>query len=1245
MAEVVGNVKEINGVYTATDKSGNVRDIKVGDDVFRDELIVADQEVSDVISSKVVIVLNNGQEITIYPDDKILLDNTVVSMDSIDVPQEAVVADLEQLQDNISTEATDTKEADLDIEALQAGLESGELDIENLEDTAAGDEQLQDSGEGSGRFSDISNRDVDVSAEMLDTPTDVARDSINSVQTGTPVADDIEAIDTVAPTVSFNSIVTSDTTPSLNGLVDDPTATVVVNIGANSYQATNNGDGTWILADNTLPNGALAENINNINVTATDPSGNSSDANGTITLDSTAPSVTVNSITTNDTTPALSGSVDDADATVVVTVDGKEYNAVNNGNGTWTLADNELDSLSDGNINVSVKATDKLGNEGSNNGTITLDSTAPSVTVNSITTNDTTPALSGSVDDADATVVVTVDGKEYNAVNNGNGTWTLADNELDSLSDGNINVSVKATDKLGNEGSNNGTITLDSTAPSVTVNSITTNDTTPALSGSVDDADATVVVTVDGKDYNAVNNGNGTWTLADNELDSLSDGNINVSVKATDKLGNEGSNNGTITLDSTAPSVTISGALKESTTDSFTFKESFEDNDVGNGWNVVDDKDWNENIGVEVQSSGVSTKATDGSNVAELDAHPNKGVNNTDGSNVTISKDFDTSSTDTITVTLDYNPRQDNNSSSDMSVTIGGTKYYINADGTADAGVEVVDNGNGWYSLTIKQDVSGDNTTKVSLSGEGAADTVGALVDNINIVGTTKTEISTDTTDDSSPALTGTVDDADATVVVTVDGKEYNAVNNGDGTWTLADNILPDGALDEGANTISVKATDKLGNESTNTGSITLSTLSLDVKVDVSDGTRVEDLSTGGSLESWSDSGIDLFGFTRGTSYTDNNGTLNLDNANTNVVYERGKNAIGIKSSGDGNNWVGKQIGTDEAMALDLPTSVTEATVYVSRLYSNTDDLGKWEAFDSNGNKVGEGTFEGRTRCHYTREGEEQIEVKTDQPFTTLVFTTATGADTDFFVTGLSYDVDNSTYEYDVDVSISLKGVDNVDSITIADLPDGATLSAGKLNSDGSYTLSETDLNGLKLITNSKTDGDFDLSVTVNATKDGVTVTDTDSDGVDVPATDDTGTDDKMNYSNENHTYDGGLGEDTLTINGNKDDGINPDGIDFENIDALNIENVQLQKNAKIVDLDIEDVVKITDGDNEIKFLDKNDGKTPSIDLDMDSGKDGWSKTGTATEDGKSFDVYEGTSNADETVTLKIESSIDVNEI
>ncbi|EYC77901.1 biofilm-associated domain protein, partial [Acinetobacter baumannii 44362_7] len=46
-------------------------------------------------------------------------------------------------------------------------------------------------------------------------------------------------------------------------------------------------------------------------------------------------------------------------------------------------------------------------------------------------------------------------------------------------------------------------------------------------------------------------------------------------------------------------------------------------------------------------------------------------------------------------------------------------------------------------------------------------------------------------TNDSTPALTGTVNDPTATVVVNVDGVDYPAVNNGDGTWTLADNTLP----------------------------------------------------------------------------------------------------------------------------------------------------------------------------------------------------------------------------------------------------------------------------------------------------------------------------------------------------------------------------------------------------------------------------------------------------------------------
>ncbi|NUG02995.1 hemagglutinin/hemolysin-like protein, partial [Acinetobacter oleivorans] len=60
-------------------------------------------------------------------------------------------------------------------------------------------------------------------------------------------------VDLVAPVVSFPDVSTNDTTPALTGTIDDPAATVVVTVDGINYNATNNGDGTWTLADNTLP--------------------------------------------------------------------------------------------------------------------------------------------------------------------------------------------------------------------------------------------------------------------------------------------------------------------------------------------------------------------------------------------------------------------------------------------------------------------------------------------------------------------------------------------------------------------------------------------------------------------------------------------------------------------------------------------------------------------------------------------------------------------------------------------------------------------------------------------------------------------------------------------------------------------------------------------------------------------------------------------------------------------------------
>ena len=107
------------------------------------------------------------------------------------------------------------------------------------------------------------------------------------------------------------------------------------------------------------------------------------------------------------------------------------YTATNNGDGTWTLADNSIaPALADGTYDVSVSATDAVGNVGSDASVdeLVVDTTAPVVTVNGLSTADNTPQLTGTVSDPTATVEVTVNGATYTATNNGDGTWTLADN-------------------------------------------------------------------------------------------------------------------------------------------------------------------------------------------------------------------------------------------------------------------------------------------------------------------------------------------------------------------------------------------------------------------------------------------------------------------------------------------------------------------------------------------------------------------------------------------------------------------------------------------------------------------------------------------------------------------------------------------------------------------------------------------------------------------------------------------------
>ncbi|XZU44808.1 BapA/Bap/LapF family large adhesin [Acinetobacter baumannii] len=660
-------------------------------------------------------------------------------------------------------------------------------------------------------------------------------------------------VDLVAPVVTFADVSTNDTTPALTGTIDDPAATVVVTVDGVDYPAVNNGDGTWTLADNTLP--VLADGPHTVSVTATDVAGNvSTPVTGTVTVDATAPTL---AITTDDLALAagedanitftFSEAVAGFDVSDITVVGGTLTGLTTTDNITWTAVFTPDGTGTAPSIAVADGSyTDVVGNLGTGDvldGTdgFIVDLVAPVVTFADVSTNDTTPALTGTIDDPAATVVVTVDGVDYPAVNNGDGTWTLADNTLPVLADGPHTVSVTATDVAGNVSTPvTGTVTVDATAPTlaittddlalaagedanitftfseavagfdvsditvvggtltgltttdnitwtavftpdgtgtapsiavadgsytdvvgnlgtgdvldgtdgfivdlvapvVTFADVSTNDTTPALTGTIDDPTATVVVTVDGVDYPAVNNGDGTWTLADNTLPVLADGPHTVSVTATDVAGNVSTPvTGTVTVDATAPTLAITTddlalAAGEDANITFTFSEAVA------GFDVSD---------ITVVGGTLTGLTT----------------------------------TDNITWTAVFTP-----------------------DGTGTApSIAVAD---GSYT-----DVVGNLGTGDVLDG-----TDGFIVDLVAPV-VTFADVSTN---DTTPALTGTIDDPAATVVVTVDGVDYPAVNNGDGTWTLADNTLP--VLADGPHTVSVTATDVAGNVSTPvTGTVTV---------------------------------------------------------------------------------------------------------------------------------------------------------------------------------------------------------------------------------------------------------------------------------------------------------------------------------------------------------------------------------------------------------------------------------------
>ncbi len=346
------------------------------------------------------------------------------------------------------------------------------------------------------------------------------------------------------PTIDF--LVTNDPTPEITGTADAGNALTVVVAGA-TYTTLADGNGDWLIdTENDTPiSGTFNPDLNGTNevgVTASEAGCDNTDVSANeLTIDTTDPAIpTVNPLVTNDDTPELSGEAESG-STVTVTVAGATYTTTSDG--TWTV-DTGSDTptagafspVINGTNEVEVTSTDAALNSASDvtGDELEIDQISPGVTINELNSSDATPLITGTVDDSDADIEVTVDGQSYPGVVDG-ANWSAQ--VTNALSDGTYNVVVAATDEAGNVGTDSSSDELvlngTSVTPTVTINSLETFALSPALSGEVDDADATIEVAVDGQEYVGVNNGDGTWSLDAGTIVDLDVDTYDVVVRAT----------------------------------------------------------------------------------------------------------------------------------------------------------------------------------------------------------------------------------------------------------------------------------------------------------------------------------------------------------------------------------------------------------------------------------------------------------------------------------------------------------------------------------------------------------------------------------------------------------------------------------------------------------------------------------------------------------------------------------------
>ena len=690
-------------------------------------------------------------------------------------------------------------------------------------------------------------------------------------------------VDLATVAISINAIATDDVINAaekgadlvLSGATTNVEAgqTVTLSMGGKIYTAQVDADGNWTATVPAADLAGLKDGDASVQVSVTNVNGNSASAGREYSVDATAPSVTINTLATDDILNATEAQTDltvsgtstaEAGQTVTVSLNGKDYTATVGSDGHWTLnvPAADLAALSDGSVTVTASVSDKAGNPASVDHNLTVDMTVPQVTINTIAGDDVinvaehaqAQIVSGSATGAAPgdKVTVTIGGQSYTTVLDAAGNWSVGvpANVISGLSDGSVTVTASVTDAAGNTGSGTHSVTVDTGLPSVNFNAISDDNVLNAvekgqdlsISGtSANLAEGTVVtVSLNGKNYTATTAADGSWSLTvpAADLAGLGEANYTLNATATNGVGNSISTTANLQVDTALPTVTIHTVAGDNVINAAevaagqTISGIVANAEAGNtvtvsiGGNnytatVQSDLSWSVNVPSDVLTALGNGDLTVSATVTN--GHGNTGAGESD---ITIDANLpglrvDTVAGDDVINSIEHGQNLIVTGSSDglaagttLTVTLNGKTYAASvlADGTWSAAIPAADVG-ALAAGTVTVTVAGQSTAgnPVSINHDVNVD-LAAVAVSINVIATD--DVINAAEKGADLVLSGSTSNVEEnqTVTITFGGKSYTATVDADGNWTATVPSADLAGLKDGDASVQVSVTNAHGN-------------------------------------------------------------------------------------------------------------------------------------------------------------------------------------------------------------------------------------------------------------------------------------------------------------------------------------------------------------------------------------------------------------------------------------------------